>query len=241
MKLKTLSIVPDRRSRSLLVAGTTAGRPGCRAPPSPVRSCGDDQPRVAGQCRRGRFVRHSFEVGRHRRPQLDHHRRCGHEPHHRCRHHRSDVRLCLTDSSTRRNAAGPLALPGDAAPPLGRTCAASPTWETAYNDAAGRSHGHSLRRRLGRREIGVFEFPWLAGLSLRGVPASPSRRTPPLAGGANHVWIFADRRFPQLEASATKVILSGGAQAKNVFWQTAAAWLASERPPTLRNHPRQEP
>jgi hypothetical protein len=41
-----------------------------------------------------------------------------------------------------------------------------------------------------------------------------------LTGAANDVWIFQISNDLDL-SSATKIILSGGAQAKNVFWQVA--------------------
>ncbi|MGZ3407790.1 MAG: ice-binding family protein, partial [Polyangia bacterium] len=41
-----------------------------------------------------------------------------------------------------------------------------------------------------------------------------------IAGGANDVWIFQISNDLDL-SNATKIILSGGAQAKNIFWQVA--------------------
>ena len=41
-----------------------------------------------------------------------------------------------------------------------------------------------------------------------------------LAGGPNDVWIF-QIAGTLTQASATRVTLTGGAQAKNVFWQVA--------------------
>jgi hypothetical protein len=42
-----------------------------------------------------------------------------------------------------------------------------------------------------------------------------------ISGGVNDVWIFQIAgTFTQ--ADATKVILKGGARAKNIFWQTAS-------------------
>ena len=43
-----------------------------------------------------------------------------------------------------------------------------------------------------------------------------------LSGGANAVWIF-QIAGTLTTSSATKVILAGGAQAKNIFWQVAGA------------------
>jgi hypothetical protein len=41
-----------------------------------------------------------------------------------------------------------------------------------------------------------------------------------LSGGPNDVWIFQIAQTLD-QAGATKVVLSGGALAKNVFWQTS--------------------
>jgi hypothetical protein len=43
-----------------------------------------------------------------------------------------------------------------------------------------------------------------------------------IAGGANDVWIFQISNDLDL-SSATHVLLSGGAQAKNIFWQVAGS------------------
>jgi hypothetical protein len=85
---------------------------------------------------------------------------------------------------------------------------------TAYTDAAGRTLPTATN--LGAGEIGGLTiapglYKWGTGVSISTDVA--------LSGGPNDVWIF---QIPQTldQASATKVVLSGGAQAKNVFWQT---------------------
>jgi hypothetical protein len=87
--------------------------------------------------------------------------------------------------------------------------------QTAYVNAAGRKHPDHTE--LGGGNIG--------GLTLR--PGlykwSNTVRIPKnvtLRGGVNDVWIF-QIAGGLTQASATKVILTGGAQAKHVFWQVA--------------------
>src|SRR3954466_513091 len=89
--------------------------------------------------------------------------------------------------------------------------------QTAYTDAAGRtSPGYT---ELGAGNIqGMTLVPglykWGTGVSI------PSAVT--LAGGANDVWIFQIAKNLTV-GNAAIVTLSGGAQAKNVFWQVAGA------------------
>ena len=87
--------------------------------------------------------------------------------------------------------------------------------EIAYADAAGRALPDFTERGAG--EIGGLTlvpglYKWSTGLSIA------SQMT--LAGKATDVWIFqVAGDIPQ--ASSTQVILTGGALAKNVFWQVA--------------------
>jgi hypothetical protein len=88
--------------------------------------------------------------------------------------------------------------------------------ERAFNDAAGRAPGVT---ELGAGIIGDMTLPpgvykWGSGLSI------PTDVT--LNGGATGVWIFQIAQGLTV-SSATKVILTGGALAKNVFWQVAGA------------------
>lgn len=87
--------------------------------------------------------------------------------------------------------------------------------QTAYLDAAGRKSPDYTELAVG--DIG--------GLTLQpGLYKWSSTVTIPkdvtLNGGPNDVWIF-QISGDVTEASATKVILTGGAQAKNIFWQVA--------------------
>jgi hypothetical protein len=84
--------------------------------------------------------------------------------------------------------------------------------EAAYTDAAGRAADYT---ELGAGIIGGMTLPpatykWSTGVLI------PTDVT--LDGGPNDVWIF-QTAGGITQASATKVVLTGGALAKNVFWQ----------------------
>ena len=86
---------------------------------------------------------------------------------------------------------------------------------TAYTDAAGRTL--PIATELGAGDISGLTiapglYKWGTGVSVN------SEVT--LSGGPNDVWIFQIAQDLTV-ASSKKVILSGGAQAKNVFWQVA--------------------
>ena len=87
---------------------------------------------------------------------------------------------------------------------------------TAYTDAAGRAPDYT---ELGAGNIGGMTLPpatykWGTGVLI------PTDVT--LNGGPNDVWIFQIAQGITM-ASATKVILTGGALSKNVFWQSFGA------------------
>ena len=103
-----------------------------------------------------------------------------------------------------------------AAPTPSKLTVAVKDMETAYTDAAGRKAGVT---GLGAGNIGGLTlapgvYKWGTGVTI------PTNVT--LSGGANAVWIF-QIAGTLTTSSATKVILAGGAQAKNVFWQVAGA------------------
>jgi hypothetical protein len=85
----------------------------------------------------------------------------------------------------------------------------------AYTDAAGRSLPDSTE--LGAGQIGGLTltpglYKWSSNVLIS--------NSVMLSGGPNDVWIF--QIAGQInQASATSVILAGGAQAKNIFWQAA--------------------
>jgi hypothetical protein len=87
--------------------------------------------------------------------------------------------------------------------------------QTAYTDAAGRTSPDFTELGAGNIQ-GLTLVPglykWGTGVSI------PSAVT--LAGGANDVWIFQIAQNLTV-GNAAMVTLSGGAQAKNVFWQVA--------------------
>jgi hypothetical protein len=87
--------------------------------------------------------------------------------------------------------------------------------ETAYTDAAGRPTPDFLN--LGAGNIGGQTltgglYQWGSSVT---APADIA-----LSGGANDVWIFQISGDLSVSAN-TRVLLEGGAQAKNVFWQVA--------------------
>jgi hypothetical protein len=112
------------------------------------------------------------------------------------------------------DAAGPL--PCSVADPT-RLTAAAGDMGAAYNDAAGRTTPDVLD--LGAGEIGGLTlvpglYKWNTDLSISNDVT--------LAGGPNDVFIFQIAGTLD-QASAKNVTLTGGAQAKNVFWVTAGA------------------
>lgn len=87
--------------------------------------------------------------------------------------------------------------------------------QAAYSDAAGREKPDYLN--LGSGDIGGKTlapglYKWGTGVTI------PTDVT--LSGGANDVWIMQISNDLEL-STAKKVVLSGGAQARNVFWQVA--------------------
>ena len=87
--------------------------------------------------------------------------------------------------------------------------------QTAYTDAAGRTLPDFTE--LGAGEIGGLTL--VPGLYKWGTNVSISTDVT-LAGGPNDVWIF-QIAGTLTQASAKNVILTGGALAKNIFWQVA--------------------
>jgi len=88
--------------------------------------------------------------------------------------------------------------------------------QLAYTDAAGRTVPAPVTE-LGAGEIGGLTL--VPGLYKWGTGVSISTGVT-LAGGANDVWIFQIGQDLTV-ANGTIVTLSGGALAKNIFWQVA--------------------
>jgi len=87
--------------------------------------------------------------------------------------------------------------------------------QTAYTDAAGRTSPNFTELGAGNIQgmtLVAGLYKWGTGVSI------PSAVT--LSGGANDVWIFQIAQNLTV-GNAAMVTLSGGAQAKNVFWQVA--------------------
>jgi hypothetical protein len=89
--------------------------------------------------------------------------------------------------------------------------------ETAYTNAAGRKNPNFTDLKGGK--IGGLTlvpglYKWHTGVLIS--------TNVTLSGGANAVWIF-QIAGTLTQASATRVILKGGALPKNVFWQTSGA------------------
>jgi len=101
-----------------------------------------------------------------------------------------------------------------AVPTPAQLTAAVGAMQGAYTNAAGRAAGVT---QLGAGSIGGLTlapgvYKWSTGVRI------PTNVT--LAGNSNAVWIFQIAGTLNI-SSAKKVILSGGAQAKNIYWQVA--------------------
>lgn len=89
--------------------------------------------------------------------------------------------------------------------------------QTAYTDAAGRPNPNFLNLgagNIGGKTLKPGLYKWTSAVV---IPANIT-----ISGGPNDVWIFQVSGTLKM-SSAVKIILSGGAQAKNIFWQTSGA------------------
>lgn len=87
--------------------------------------------------------------------------------------------------------------------------------ERSYTDAAGRTlpdFTELATGNLGGLTLAPGLYKWTTSVTV------PTNTT--IAGGANDVWIF-QIAGDLTTAAATRVVMTGGAQAKNVFWQVA--------------------
>ena len=120
----------------------------------------------------------------------------------------------VTGSIYSTDASGPL--PTSIVNPTYLTSAVS-DMQTAYTDAAGRINPDILN--LGAGTVGSVTFTpglykWTSAVNI------PTDIT--ISGGANDVFIFQIAGTLDM-GSAVKVILAGGAQAKNIYWVVAGA------------------
>ncbi len=104
--------------------------------------------------------------------------------------------------------------PGYADPTPANLTTAVSNMEAAYTDTAGRA---SNVTELGAGNIGGMTlapgvYKWSTGVTISSDLF--------LSGGANDVWIFQVAQNLDI-SSATKIVLSGGAQASNIFWVVA--------------------
>jgi hypothetical protein len=117
--------------------------------------------------------------------------------------------------STSSQVTGEVYAPDYASPTSVSLTTAVGDMQTAYTDAAGRTLPDYTE--LGSGNIGGMTltaglYKWSTGVTI------PTDVT--LSGGPNSVWIFQIAGDMSI-AGATSVILSGGAQAQNIFWQVA--------------------
>ena len=127
----------------------------------------------------------------------------------------------VADSTNQFSTSSSVVAPGKvyaanyAAPTPANLTAAIGSMETAYTDAAGRTSpdfNELATGNLGGLTLAPGLYKWTTAVTI------PTDVT--IAGSANDVWIF--QTSGNLSISAAKnVVLSGGAQAKNIFWQVA--------------------
>ncbi|MGD0169037.1 MAG: Ig-like domain-containing protein [Smithella sp.] len=111
------------------------------------------------------------------------------------------------------DAAGPACSVVD---PVGLTAAIS-DMETAYTDAAGRTTPDFTNLYAGildGRTLAPGLYKYTTGVTIGSTPGANVT----LSGGANDVWIFQISGDLTL-ANGSSIMLTGGALAKNVFWQ----------------------
>lgn len=89
--------------------------------------------------------------------------------------------------------------------------------QTAYTDAAGRSNPKFVNLgagNIGGKTLTPGLYKWSTDVII------PTNIT--ISGSSTDVWIFQIAGTLKM-SSAVRITLSGGAQAKNIFWQTAGA------------------
>lgn len=116
--------------------------------------------------------------------------------------------------STSSQVTGKVYAPGYAEPTNSNLTTAVNNMETAYTDAAGRAANFTelYSGDISGRTLTTGVYKWGTDVLIN--------TDVTLTGGANDVFVF-QVAGKLTQASNTKVILSGGVQAKNIFWQVA--------------------
>jgi len=109
---------------------------------------------------------------------------------------------------------GKVYAPGYANPTPANLTTAVDDMEKAYTDAAGKAvnYVNLYAGDISGKTLTAGVYKYSTGVSIN--------TDVTLNGGADDVWIF-QIAGKITQASATKIILTGGAQAKNIFWQAA--------------------
>src|SRR3954470_17220990 len=118
-------------------------------------------------------------------------------------------------ASTSAQVVGKMYAPDYAVPTPANLTAAIGKMQASYTDAAGRTGPDFTELgggNLGGLTLSPGLYKWSTAVTI------PTNVT--VAGGTSDVWIFQISGDLSLSA-ATKVILSGGASARNIFWQVA--------------------
>jgi len=118
-------------------------------------------------------------------------------------------------ASTSSQVVGKMYAPDYAVPTPANLTAAIGKMQASYTDAAGRTGPDFTELgagNLGGLTLAPGLYKWSTAVTI------PTNVT--VAGGTSDVWIFQISGDLSLSA-ATKVILSGGASARNIFWQVA--------------------
>ncbi|MBU3113481.1 ice-binding family protein [Clostridium lacusfryxellense] len=119
-----------------------------------------------------------------------------------------------TEFSRSTQIVGKAYAPDYASPTPSNLTTAVSNMETAYTDAAGRAPGYTelYTGDISGQTLTSGVYKWGTGVLINSDVT--------LSGGANDVFIFQIAKGIT-QASGTKIILAGGVQGKNIFWQVA--------------------
>ena len=120
-----------------------------------------------------------------------------------------------TGYSTSTQVSGRMYAADNAAPTPSNLTTAISSMETAYTDAASRNppdFNELSTGMIGGLTLAPGLYTWTTSITI------PTDVT--ISGGENDVWIFQTTGDVTMSA-AKNIILAGGAQAKNIFWQVA--------------------